>query len=284
MTFCPSGHCLCRTLQEQSTRVWNDLEDADRYQTPRYEETISQDLCLHLNKSHPDTSRTQLLAKKAEKKSGADFLWLVYDDVATECILLAVQAKRIYPSGRYEAFEQAQARTLLQWASQARALPIYLLFNYHRVRPSIYDYWHNFRARYPIDYFDHPRDLGLLAYRAEGLESVSDGKLAPNFPPKHSRIPLWLPFCTCLGSDFGSRIEEFALRFAINVTADEVEDAYDAVPTRKIPEIILDWLKGATLSNNQILQALEIPEPSAESFRPSFLQAMRLGQRGERPD
>ena len=27
--FCPSGHCLCRTLQSESTRIWNDLQDAE---------------------------------------------------------------------------------------------------------------------------------------------------------------------------------------------------------------------------------------------------------------
>ena len=124
--FCPSGHCLCRTLQSESTRIWNDLQDAETLNSPIHEDTITQMLALNLNRQHGGQNRVHLFGRAEEAQNGSDFLWLFFSSDLARHFRVAVQAKRLYPGGKYGAFKTAQALTMYAYARSISAASVYV--------------------------------------------------------------------------------------------------------------------------------------------------------------
>ena len=174
--YCPYGHSLCRTLQGQSRQVWNDLQDAETLGVPYHENTITQLLALHLNRFHPRENQVYIFDQNTEGRNGSDFLWLFFDRNLSLYFPVAVQAKRLYPCGRYKAFKSDQVGKIKRYAHKIDGQAIYLTYNYPCVSSSLWKVWVNLRPSRSLDY---QRDLGLLYCYANDVENVHDRKLKP---------------------------------------------------------------------------------------------------------
>ena len=115
--FCPSGHCLCRTVRSESTRIWNDLQDAETLNSLIHEDTITQTFALTLNRQHSDQSRVHVFNRTVEARNGSDFLWFSIDSNRDRFFLAAVQAKRLYRSGKYDAFKKRQVMDIIRYTN-----------------------------------------------------------------------------------------------------------------------------------------------------------------------
>ena len=163
MMSCPSGHCLCRTVQLESIRIWNDLQDAETLNSPVHEDTITQTFALTLNRQHGGQCRVHLFGLTEESKNGSDFLWVFFSPNLARHFRVAVQAKRLYRNGKYEAFKVAQAQAMDAYARSILAASVYVFYNFMPFRRGYY----GFRGRRRcVDrrmlYFDHGRDLGAI--------------------------------------------------------------------------------------------------------------------------
>ena len=128
---------LCRSFRDRAREVQRDMDDAARLGLSRSEETITEDLLLRLAQAHPPHElQIKQFTRNEEGVHGADWeFWFCNDDGVG--IPVRVQAKRLYPSGRYEAlFHQSetqhqnntnQCRELIRNARGS--IPIYVFYN-----------------------------------------------------------------------------------------------------------------------------------------------------------
>lgn len=272
--FCPSGHCLCRTLQNQSMQVWNDLHDAEMLGTPYHEDTITQSLALHLNRQHPAENRVHVFGRTAEGKNGSDFLWLFFDKSLSRYFPVAVQAKRIYPSGDYEAFKAHQVPKIRDYAKVIGGLPIYLMYNYQPLtcRPFL-PYWLVERSRLGLQWLDQPRDIGFVFLLAEYLVGVADGKLDTSKVAAHG-WPMWQPFCTCSPESTSDPLQDLWDHLTI-----WTEEAYQPRQgPRETSPLLRQWKTGEEVQEAGLSDVLGLYEASVEGgFEPSFVLGTTLG-------
>lgn len=195
MSSCPLGGSLCRTLQNQSTKTWQDLGDAEVLNTPLHETSITQYFALHLNRSHPNSTSVHSFKPAEEVVNGCDFLWIVREGSGTRCVKMAVQAKRLYPSGKYEAFNPAQVNKVMRFAQAIRGYGLYLTYNFDQLIPP-HLIWSNWRRRLPINFCHLPMDAGLAFIPVDVLRAKTAATLTQRTLAAHG-FPAWLPFCNC---------------------------------------------------------------------------------------
>ncbi len=273
MMSCPSGHCICRTVQAESVRIWNDLQDAKTLNSPVHEDTITQTLALTLNRQHGGQCRVHLFGRTEESKNGSDFLWVFFSPDLAEHFRVAVQAKRLYPSGRYEAFKVAQAQTMDVYARSILAASVFVLYNFMPFRRGYYGFGGQRRCvdRRILD-FDHGRDLGAIYVPTQDILKVSDRNLSA----RHIAgifLPLWYPFCDCDSSKASSPLGELAERFTYWGET-EGRDAPECLDTN---QGLRRWMEGGRVEEGSIEDLFRVSSvhPS-EDFTPSFVMGTRL--------
>ena len=119
-----------------SSDTWRRLSLAQSLGSRFGEETITDLLVLEMLQSlRSNAFRVDYLNKQQESKWGADLLvWILQQ--SGDSRFLAIQAKKLYPSGRYEAINHHMSNGVRQidlledFARQYHAIPLYLLYNY----------------------------------------------------------------------------------------------------------------------------------------------------------
>ena len=271
--YCRAGHCLCRTMQARSRQIWNDLQDAEILNSPYHEDTITQSFALHLNRLHPAENRVHVFGQRAEGKNGSDFIWLFFDHDLSRYFPVAVQAKRLYANGRYQAFMADQVKKIRRYAYVAGALPIYLTYNYPSTVPNLWAVWRFRRPAWPVETLDYQRDLGLIYFRADSITHIADGKLSPHNVPPTGR-PMWTAFCTCTASCTGDALSD--LRKALIAQPVDADASYGGL--YETPPMLRSWKSGEEFREEDLLEDLNLRETTVDqSFAPSFLLGTTLG-------
>lgn len=271
--YCPSKHCLCRTMQAKSRQVWDDLLDAEALGTPYHEDTVTQRLALHLNRHHPAENRVYVFKRAVEGKNGSDFIWIFFDESLDRYFPVAVQAKRLYASQRYEAFQSDQVHKIRQYAQVAGALPIYLTYNYPPVVGGLWRVWQVEGRPWPIRALDYQRDLGLIFFHAKFAAGVSDRQLAPSDIAQSGR-PMWLPFCTCTDTCYDDALGNF--RKALIARLDDEDALLGKI--HGTSQILRSWKSGEAVEENQMMEGLQLHQIAVDQeFTPSFVLGTTLG-------
>ena len=276
MRICPSGHCLCHTIQEESIRIWNDLEDAQKFLSPIHEDTITQTLVLNLNRMHSGHSRVRISTRSEEARNGSDFVWLFFSPDLSKHIRLAVQAKRLYSSGKYEAFKANQANKIQNYAKSIQGTSAYVFYNHTPFLRAYNDkgggnwYWHRFRYLLGSDCMRH---FGSIYVRTEDILNLKGPNLSAN-EIVNVFCPLWHPFCIC---DEPKRrvsvLENFAERFNSGSNA-AANNTPEILKTSKLARL---WMSGERIDEVSIEELLELSEDRySEGFAPSYILGTRL--------
>ena len=271
--YCPSGHCLCRTMQARSRQIWDDLQDAEILKSPYHEDTVTQSLALHLNRQHSAENRVHVFGQKTEGKNGSDFIWVFFDRGLNRYFPIAVQAKRLYANGRYRAFKAHQVKKIRRYARVAGALPIYLTYNYPNIVPGLWTVWRNRRPVWPVGMLDYQRDLGLIYFHADHVAHIADGQLSPSDFAR-SGLPMWTAFCTCADSCKGDALSD--LREALIAQSIDADTSY--VGLGETPPLLRSWKSGEEVREEELMEHLYLHEtPDEQGFAPSFLLGTTLG-------
>ena len=129
---------LCWLFSWAACKTWCDLRDSYRLGIGISEDSITDMLLLEMRR------RTDRLAcirynRHEESRTGADWLWWFVSGNRGFPILL--QAKRLFPSLRYENLKYKQSKkpqqidTFLRYAHNKRWLPLFCFYNF----PNTYD-------------------------------------------------------------------------------------------------------------------------------------------------
>jgi hypothetical protein len=127
---------LCNSLTVEAENIWKNLKSARGMGIVRDEETITNDLLLNLQRSHPRDIVTVQFRKPEEQFTGTDWEWWLTDD--RRWLGLLVQAKILnfagnkYSSIKYRVgkSKRPQIDILLEQAEYKGIDPIYFFYNY----------------------------------------------------------------------------------------------------------------------------------------------------------
>lgn len=264
--FCSRGHCLCRTLQNEGTRIWGDLQDADQLNIPIHEETVTQTFALELNRKHPGKNRVHIFSKAAETLNGSDFLWVFLNEGLSQYVPVAVQAKRLYPSGRYEAFKSHQVPKILSYAKSIGGSALYLTYNYPAIRRGIYKAWAKLPFTNAVRFLDHARDFSLLYFEAAKVSAVKDGALTPTDIAAYS-FPMWTAFCDC---SFTHQMGPLGYALSkLRGTGLPLADP-EALQPLDTPSALRTWISEGTVRERSLEELFKI-DFKPEGYNPSFL-------------
>lgn len=129
---------LCHSLREQAAWVANELSEVYRLRMPLSEETITESILLALAKRHVGNGLTIRAYTKPEEgtgtlatnnlPTGADWsFW--FADGRNHGIELRIQAKRLFPSGKYESLDGTGTQIQNLYKNQGSAIPLYVFYN-----------------------------------------------------------------------------------------------------------------------------------------------------------
>jgi hypothetical protein len=131
-----SAPSLCPTFERESKKIWRDFGSAYGSGLLRSEETITEDLLLAIQRSHPLQVITIPFHKGQEARTGADWeWWLTNGSLGTG---LLIQAKRLdrdshkYPEIKHKVGHPAKPQIdLLIEQSKLKGIdPLYFFYNY----------------------------------------------------------------------------------------------------------------------------------------------------------
>ena len=276
--YCPYRNNLCQTVQDQSRRVWNDLQDAERLGVPHHENTITQSLVLDLSRRHPKENYVRVLKPNEESKYGADFVWIIFSHDLNLHLRVAVQAKRLYSNGRYKEFKSGQVKNIKAYAYQLRGHAIYLTYNYPRILKSLQSIWIYGQPHWQCFNLDYQRDLGLLCCYATDIDKVSSRQLKPS-DFAHNCFPMWTLCCNCLAAYTGDPLGNLILAMSLGVDHENLPD--DGL-LHATPKFLRSWMTGETIREDKLLELLHLNGQSEnfrdepEEFRPKFVLGTRL--------
>jgi hypothetical protein len=147
---------LCETFRWQAGVVWNRTSRATDLQLFMSEETTTEMVLYEIARWHQAGDYIASPATKIkEGKHGADWFWW-FGDKSTG-VGFRVQAKKLFPSGRYESLlkkkgdRYAQLKKLVTNAHKANQFPLYCFYNFNFDLPERFlkcDYQcrHDYRA------------------------------------------------------------------------------------------------------------------------------------------
>lgn len=126
---------LCETFRKEAGIVWNRMRAASKLGISLSEETITECALYGIAAAHQGKSIVvDLATKPAENKHGADWEWWLVRKNQGLCF--RVQAKRLYPDGKYRALKKAgqqpykQLDKLISNAQRAGAVPLFCFYNF----------------------------------------------------------------------------------------------------------------------------------------------------------
>jgi uncharacterized protein DUF6615 len=126
---------LCETFRKEAGVVWNRMKNAARLGISLSEETITECALYGIAAAHQHKGIIiDLATKPAESKHGADWEWWLVRN--GKGIPFRVQAKRLYPDGKYRALKKPgkdpyqQLDKLVSNSHQVGAYPLYCFYNF----------------------------------------------------------------------------------------------------------------------------------------------------------
>lgn len=129
---------ICATFHRLSQDVWETLEDAASYKLSYGEESLTEMLLLELKRAHPREVVITPSNRRQESRNGADWAWWFQ---GRQWLGMRVQAKKLYPSKRYEALadrvgksKKLQIDLLLAQAKKDSLFPMFCFYNYWNVQ------------------------------------------------------------------------------------------------------------------------------------------------------
>jgi len=266
-------------------RFWHDLSDAITYSSPLHEEAITQYNSLTLTRSHRRENFIYQFNKKTEEpKTGADWLWVFFDPGTLHYILVAVQAKRLYSSGKYDALKITQTQKLIDYAQNQwlGCVPVYVFYNHSAVRinrpPVLHKNWNLALRPSVID----PVDLGCTFVNAHVVmhygESISKN---PQSLSANTR-PWWHLVCKCQFSHPRFNPSDPMTNLAERLQLSEPEDDDSFIRPRTAEGPMLDFLTGESLPEEKLENMFglnEIDPEDPDAFRPEFLKVTRINNK-----
>ena len=127
--------------------IWWMLKHSREWEVRLGEETLTDLLVLRFMRFKPSHYKLFQTSKEEESRIGADLEIRLYAG-EDQAAVFAVQAKKLYPSGRYDALNArvkssgfSQIETLEKYSKNVGALPLYLLYNYVD-QHDMQSYWH----------------------------------------------------------------------------------------------------------------------------------------------
>lgn len=138
------------TAERIAESTWCRLRDAKTYSVRLGEETITDLLVLDFMRSEMQrSSRVFHVTKQKEAQYGIDLLIVTRID-SNSTAVLAVQAKKLYNTGRYDSLNHRvgdnripQLDLLESFAWKRGYIPLYLLYNYTDLKTDeLARYWH----------------------------------------------------------------------------------------------------------------------------------------------
>ena len=133
---------LCDTFRRQASGVWNRMRTAAKLQLFMSEETLTETTLFEIARKHQSGEFIVIPATKSQESvHGAD--WLFWFVANGKGISYRVQAKRLFPSGRYESLlksgkdlkgtpidPEQQLKKLIAKADEAQHIPLYCFYNF----------------------------------------------------------------------------------------------------------------------------------------------------------
>ena len=128
---------LCYLFACTARKTWWDLCDSQRLDISISEDSITDMLLLEMLRR---TKRIicERYPRQTESELGADWLWWFVSRKRDRGFPMLIQAKRLYPIGRYKALKYKkysrydQTNTLLRIARKNHYLPLFCLYNFWR--------------------------------------------------------------------------------------------------------------------------------------------------------
>jgi len=139
----------CTVAEQIAQDTWARLGLSRHFKTRLGEETLTDLLVLDLVSRLPSRDlRVFPTSKIKEATQGTDLVVCVHKG-GTKADVYAIQAKKLYPSGRYGALKarsgntsRLQIDTLERYAKAINAIPLYLLYNYVGSAATCKKCWH----------------------------------------------------------------------------------------------------------------------------------------------
>ena len=126
---------LCETFRKEAGTVWNRMWRACLHGMSLSEETLTECALYNIALAHQGNDIVvDLATKHREAMQGADWEWWLVS--GTKGIGFRVQAKRLFPNGRYQSlFKKGthpyrQLDTLIATSSDEGLIPLYCFFNF----------------------------------------------------------------------------------------------------------------------------------------------------------
>lgn len=129
---------LCQTFRQQASQVWNRMRAAAALGISLSEETLTELTLYNIALAHQKAGQIEIdiATKSQEKAHGADWEWWLVRNKKNICY--RVQAKRLFPNGRYSSLYKsgsgnpyAQLDTLVAAAKANNAVPMYCFYNFN---------------------------------------------------------------------------------------------------------------------------------------------------------
>jgi len=139
----------CAVAEQIAQNTWARLGLSWHFNTRLGEETLTDLLVLDLVSQAPNRNlKIFPTSKIKEATQGTDLVVCVHRG-GTKADVYAIQAKKLYPSGQYDALNarsgntsQLQINTLERYAAAIKAIPLYLLYNHVDGLVSPQTHWH----------------------------------------------------------------------------------------------------------------------------------------------
>lgn len=170
---------LCETFRWQAGQVWNRMAKAASVRMALSEETITETALyeMALARAGDSSIAITLATKPQEARHGGDWeWWLIAGNIG---ISFRVQAKRLFPSGRYQSLLKpaphpyAQLDTLCAAARRDRHVPLYCFFNFNHPTVS-FTRWDGYcRHSYHM-----PSFWGCTLASPDGVRTAGSDRLA----------------------------------------------------------------------------------------------------------
>jgi hypothetical protein len=126
---------LCTTFRKEAGITWNRMKKAAMLGMSLSEETLTECALYDIAVTHTGTEFVIKVAKKhEEKRHGADWEWWLV--CGNKGLGFRVQAKRLFPGGRYESlFKSGKTRfeqldKLIRVSKKEGCIPLYCFFNF----------------------------------------------------------------------------------------------------------------------------------------------------------
>jgi hypothetical protein len=167
-------------MRKEAGRIWREKARAESLGLFMNEETITETLLLNLAKRFQGkTVRVRPFTKAEETKNGAD--WEFWFMEGQQAVGLRIQAKRLYPSGRYDALYPKRAQTKALMSKSGDCFPVFIFYNdsqsYDFIEPNCC--CRNWRGR------SHLGCTAASAYTVARRNNKDAAKLAPYTIPWH---------------------------------------------------------------------------------------------------